>query len=139
MYNYSIVKKKLDDVFSKVENTGSEWDWKLENIWNSFFTDFDTLFGDTKHIEKDGSLVYEIEVPGFNKDNLSVEINEGILTIQGDREDYSNVKAGKKTIYKRLAISEVEDVSAKIEDGILYITLQSPQKTENKSKKIEIK
>ncbi len=139
MYSLNIFRK-LDNVLDKLDDPGDKWDWKLENIWSNFFTDFDTVFGDTKHIEEDGSLIYEIEVPGFNKDNLSIEVSDNVLTIQGDREDYSNVKAGKKTIHKRLAISNVEDVSAEAKDGILYITLKPIKEVENGgSTKIEIK
>ena len=115
-----------------------DWDWKFESIWNNFFTDFDSVFGDTKYLDENNNVVYEIEVPGFNKDNLSVEVVDGILTVKGDREDYSNAHAGKKSIHKRMSIAEAEDVEAEIKDGILYITLKKP-KQEVSTKKIEIK
>ncbi len=135
----------LPDIFrgtnylKDIMNRDRDWDWKVESIFNNFFTEFDTIFGDTKYLNDDGDVVYEIEVPGFNKDNLSVEIVDGILTVQGEREDYSNVHAGKKSIHKRMSVGEAENVNAEIKDGILYITIERPKEEKVKSKKIEIK
>ena len=107
----------------------------VDNIFHSLWDGFDDVFGDTRYQDADENLVYEIEVPGFSKDILSVEIADGILTVQGKRE-VGEKHAGQKEIFKRLSIGKAEDADAKIADGILTITLKRPEK---KSTKIDVK
>ena len=103
---------------------------------NSLFSDFDNFFNLFRDNEicltsdENGNNIYEIEVAGFNKDNLNVELNQGILTIQGETD--------KRKIFKRLSLGrEIEDIDAKVKDGILTITFDcSPQKD---VKRIELK
>ena len=95
-------------------------------------------FGDVKYFDSEKNLVYEIDVAGFNKDNLKVKLNNGILNITGDRDDHSHKQAGKKSIHKRLNVGEVEKIEAKAKDGILYVTLTRPDKNTGRSTKIEI-
>lgn len=95
---------------------------------NDLFGSFANFFDSSWKQDKDGNHVFEVECPGFNSDNLSVEINEGILTISGETET--------RKIFKRYQIGNITDVDAKIKDGILSLTLKSP-KTE--AKKIELK
>jgi len=113
-------------------------DYNEASLWDSLRKNFDEMFMDTTYYNKDGNIVYEIEVPGFNKDNLSIDITNNILTIKGDRnlnEDESHV--GNRKVHKRLSLdSNFSDVDAVIKDGILYVTLM---KTEVEIKKIELK
>ena len=62
-------------------------------------------------------------MPGFNKDNLKVELSNGVLTIQGSREVKDKNYAGKSQIIKRLEVGEAQDVAAEVRDGILKIVL----------------
>ena len=104
----------------------------MGDFFNNFNQDFANIFEDTRYTSKEGDLVYEIEVPGFNKDNLTVEMIDGILTVKGTRE----TAEGKREVFKRLRVATSEDVDAKIEDGILYLTLKAPKKD---TKKVELK
>jgi len=107
--------------------------WDVDNLWESFTIDFsDMFFGDECYINKDGETIYEIEVPGFNKDNLHVDMFDGILTVKGTR----NINVGEKKLHKKINIGFPIDVSAEVKDGILTLTI----KTEKKDiRKLEIK
>lgn len=115
---------------------------QMDSLFDSFFENslrdsFDHVFGDTKYVDSDGNAVIEIEVPGFNQENLNVEIADGILTLSGKREygdDQSH--AGQSQIARRMTVGNVEDVKAEIKDGILKLVLMYPRK-EVKSVKIE--
>lgn len=51
----------------------------LKLLENSYYTaEYDR--------DENGNIVFEIEVPGFNKDNLNVEITDGFLTVRGETE-----------------------------------------------------
>jgi HSP20 family protein len=106
-----------------------------DSIFGGFFGDFQDVFIDhDRYTDKDGNLVYEIEVPGFNKENLNVEIADGILTVKGERA--SNSDQRKKQVYKRFTVSQSEEVDAEIKDGILTLVFKQPEK---KKTKIDVK
>ena len=109
-----------------------------ESIWDNLRRNFDDMFMDTAYYNSDGHTIYEVEVPGFNKDNLSVHIENGIVTINGNRNlDEDKPHVGNKKIYKSIRIDNIgDDVEAEIKDGILYITVKKP---ETEVKKIELK
>jgi HSP20 family protein len=109
---------------------------KNQSIWDNLKQNFDDMFMDTTYYSDNGELVYELEVPGFNKDNLSIDMDNGVITISGDRKlDTHKNHVGNKKIYKRISV-ESTDVNAEIKDGILYITIRKPK---TNVKNIELK
>jgi HSP20 family molecular chaperone IbpA len=97
-----------------------------DSIFDSFFRDFESVFGDSYVVDREnGTLTYEFEVPGFNKDNLKVEVADGLLTIQGERDIAEN-RAGQRSVSKQLSVGNVENVDAVLQDGILTLKLSYP-------------
>jgi HSP20 family molecular chaperone IbpA len=109
-----------------------------ESLWDSLRKNFDEMFMDVTYYNEDGNLVYKVEVPGFNKDNLSINIQNDILIIKGKRELKDKERhVGNKSINKKLSIVDrFSDIDAEIKDGILTVTLM---KTEVEIQKIELK
>ena len=131
-----------------------------ENIFDNFFGD--DFFGEHSPLygkhgknlmktdihEKDGGYELAIDLPGFKKDEISLDIKDGYLSISAqkgldkDEED----KKGRIIRQERYAgvcsrsfyVGDVkpEDVKAKYESGVLTITLPKdvPKKLENKSR-----
>lgn len=129
-----------------------------ENMFDDFFSDpfgmmvpqtRDALYG--KHAknlmktdirETDTSYELDIDLPGFKKDEVSIDLKDGYLTISAakgldkDAED----KKGKYIRQERYAGAcsrsfyvgdmEPEDVSAKYEDGILKLSMPKQAKKE---------
>ncbi len=92
-----------------------------ESILDKLFNPvFNTTFESAYSRDDDGNIKLEIEVPGFNKDNLNVEVSEGILTVEG--------RAGQRQIYKQFSIGNIEDVQASVQDGILTLKLIEQEK-----------
>lgn len=121
MKNYSIVPRFTNKNFlESISDTESLFD----HLWGSF----DEIFGDRRYRNDQGELVYEVECPGFNKENLSVEIAAGVLTVQGKIGEGSN----QREIFKRLTIGAAEEVDAAIADGILTLTFKVPEKKKTK-------
>lgn len=97
--------------------------------------------------EKDGNIHVRAELPGISKDDIDIEIKDGLLTLKSEKQEEKEVKEDAYYVkecrigrYKRSFrlpddIDE-ENVSADLKDGILSITL--PRKQEVKVKKIEI-
>ena len=131
-----------------------------ENIFDNFFGD--DFFGEHSPLygkhgknlmktdihEKDGGYELAIDLPGFKKDEISLDIKDGYLSISAqkgldkDEED----KKGRIIRQERYAgvcsrsfyVGDVkpEDVKAKYESGVLTITLPKgePRKLETKSR-----
>lgn len=130
-----------------------------ENLFDDFFDDdfmrlpawgrHDPLYGKrgknlmkTDVRETEDTYEVDIDLPGFKKDEITVDLKEGYLTIQAakglDKEEQD--KKGKYIRQERYAgacsrsfyVGDIkpEDVSAKYEDGILKISLPKAGKKE---------
>ena len=85
--------------------------------------------------DKDGNYELSIDLPGFNKEDMKIQLKEGYLTIQAARTDNrdekdENGKYVRRERYKgRCSRSffvgktiQQEDVHAKYENGVLKVT-----------------
>ncbi|HEV2402832.1 MAG TPA: Hsp20/alpha crystallin family protein [Candidatus Saccharimonadales bacterium] len=99
--------------------------------------------------EDDKQLVAEVQAPGFAKDDVEVNVHNGVLEIKGEKHEKEEDKKGKKrsymvreshaSFYRRLALPEYADadkVDAQFENGVLKVTV--PFKELPKPKKIAI-
>ena len=85
---------------------------------------------------KDGAYLF-FEVPGFNKNNLKVEMEGGVLYIDGKRTYKLNGEETEKTISQKFRIGQEynpENIEATIEDGILTVFVANYKKTEKKKR-----
>lgn len=96
--------------------------------------------------EDDNHLYVDAEMPGFQKDDVSVTLEKGILSISAERnaEEKSGEKHLSERRFTKVARSftlpvEVDEnkVDAKLVDGVLHLTLH--KKEEVKPRKIEVK
>ncbi|AZV47363.1 heat-shock protein Hsp20 [Nautilia sp. PV-1] len=90
----------------------------------------------------------EIDLPGVNKENIEISVNEGILTISGERklerkeekENYTRIESffGRfERSFKLPADADSENIEAKYENGVLKLFI--PRRKKPEGKKIEIK
>ena len=83
---------------------------------------------------KDGAYLF-FEAPGFNKENLKVEMEDGILVIEGKRNYKLNGEEKTRKISKEFKIGKQYDptlVEATIEDGLLTVFVPNFKKQEKK-------
>jgi len=105
------------------------------------------------NIKEDGDAFFvEVAVPGFEKSDFNIELNNDLLTISSEKQVNDEVKDGERISKQEFSyqsftrsftlpeLVEDENISAKYENGILSITI--PKKEEAKPKpvkQIEIK
>ena len=85
---------------------------------------------------KDGAYLF-FEVPGFNKSNLKVEIEGGVLYIDGKRTYKLNGEDAEKVISQKFKIGQEynpDNIEATIEDGILTVFVHNYKKSEKKKR-----
>lgn len=112
-----------------------------------FYDDFYQMGQNLKNLNATGlyhsesGSYFNIEVPGFNKDNLTVEVRDNHLLIKGEREVTFESKSSvsKSTISKKYTIGEnydQEKIKADLKDGILEVFF--PFKKEKEKKVINL-
>lgn len=116
---------------------------------------FDSFLEDTNHLdlikcdvyESDNNYHIEADVPGFKKEEISVECEDGYITIVAEKniETDENKKYIKKERFygktiRKFYVGEVDSdkIEANFRDGILEIIVPKQEKLPNK-KAIEIK
>lgn len=118
---------------------------------NDIFDDFITSKEDNMKCdiyEKDGNYHIEMDVPGFNKENIKIEAKKDYLTITAEKsndeeEKDKNYMHRERTYgkYQRsfyLGDLDAENIDAEFNNGVLKITV--PKKNAEDGKKyIEIK
>ena len=98
--------------------------------------------------ENQETLTVSMEIPGVKKDDISIELNDNVLTIKGSRrfekeekgETYHRVERSYGTFTRSFSLSSkvnADKINASCGDGILTLTL--PKAEEAKPKKIAIK
>ncbi len=98
--------------------------------------------------EKDDKLFAEIEIPGIDKKNIDISIEDHVLSIKGEkkseREDkgrnYHVVERRYGQFHRAFRIPEyikAEEIKAKFDNGIL--TVEMPKKEEVKKSSIKVR
>lgn len=85
---------------------------------------------------KDGAYLF-FDVPGFNKTNLRVEIEGGVLYIDGKRTYKLNGEDSERVISQKFRIGQEynpDNIEATIEDGILTVFVSNYKKTDKKKR-----
>lgn len=83
---------------------------------------------------EDGAYLF-FDAPGFNKTNLKVEMESGVLHIEGKRTYKLNGKDKTRTISKEFNIGEgynPNSIEATIEDGLLTVFVPNYKKQDKK-------
>ena len=98
--------------------------------------------------EKGGNVHIELDVPGFDKKDIKIDVEDGILTVEAtkdeEKEDESKNYYKKERVYgsfkRQFNVGDIseEDINAKFNNGVLEISFPKEEKKETK-KFIEIK
>lgn len=119
---------------------------------DDFFTKRQSSLMKTDIKEKANSYVIEMDLPGFDKENINLSLNNGYLEIaaktveENDDDDEKYVHQERyygecsRSFYVGDQITE-EDIAAEFKNGILKITVPKKEEQEKlpETKKIEIK
>jgi HSP20 family protein len=130
---------------------------EMEGLFGRFFRDwpFPRLFGEGRAIapavdmlDKKDEVVLRADLPGLEQKDIDVTVEEGVLTIRGERREEKEVKDEDYYCCERWAGSfersltlpagvDAEKVRASFKNGILEVHVPKVEKA--KGKKIEIR
>ena len=124
----------------------------LDSIFDNFMDEgsdnFDVMKCDV--YEKDGAYHFEADIPGFKKDEISVDCEDGYVTISAEKNTENEEKDENKKYIKRerfygktvrkFYVGDVDSdkIQAEYKDGMLELVVPKEEKLPNK-KSIEIK
>ena len=137
------------------------WDrlFNLDNFFRDFWEDREGLFPELKKeftgfkvdvYEKDKKVHLDAELPGVKKEDISITVDDGLLTVKAERKDEKEVKNDDYFFSERSYGSfqrsfnvgdniKVEDINAEYKDGVLHVTFTKPELPHKEVKKIEIR
>ena len=74
---------------------GNGLDFWDEVLPDSFFTEKETKIMKTDLKEKDGKYLLEIDVPGYDKEDIKIELHDGYLTVSAEKNEEKEDKHAK--------------------------------------------
>lgn len=123
----------------------------LDSIFDNFMDDsisFDVMKCDV--YEADGSYHIEADIPGFTKEEISVECEDGYITISAEKNTDNDIQDDNKKyikkeriygkIIRKFYVGQIdnEKINAEYNNGILKVVVPKEEKISNK-RMIEIK
>ena len=100
--------------------------------------------------EEKNQIIVEAEIPGVNKEDLKITLQDNILTLEGEKKKVDQEK--EKNFYRiertygsfKRSFSlpldvDSEKIEAKFEDGLLKISLQKIEEKKKIAKNIKLK
>lgn len=120
----------------------------FDRLWPEWRRDMGEEWTPTVDLfEKEGSYHIKAEIPGFNKDDITVNVSDGMVTLSGKKEDgheeetegyhIKEMRSGSFTRSFQLPDEiDEENIEANYKDGVLTVTM--PRKESSKTKKIEV-
>lgn len=140
--------------FGLLRQMTSELDRMFDEPWTfapALFSDKPVWAPKVDVFEKDNRLITRVDLPGLKKEDVSVEVAEGYLTLSGERktetkEEKDNVYRAEReygSFYRAVPLPKgvkVEDIKATFENGVLEVAMPLPPAVvENKARRIEVK
>ena len=127
--------------------------------FDSVFDHFESLFNDSPSLHTnyppydilktdEHSYVIELAVAGFSKKDIEVTVENGVLTVESDRESNAE-SSGQEIIHRGISkryfkksfsiADDVEIRGAELKDGLLRISMEKIIPESRKRKEISIK
>ena len=126
----------------------------FENMWDDDFFNLPSVSNNYPpyNIVKSGNNKYDVEVAlaGFNKKDINVNVGDGMLTIESKKEDKISdedengevLHKGISQRYFKRSFSVADDVEvkgAKLEDGLLRVSMERKIPEARKLRTIDVK
>lgn len=123
---------------------------ELEEMSRSFWNDTNLNAFRTDITEEDGVYTLTAELPGFKKEDISIDIDKDCLTIAAERKDESEDEDKERNYVRRERFYgsysrsfnvkgiDTEAINASYADGILTLTMPSKTPETPPTRRLEI-
>lgn len=123
-------------------------------LFDNLFDDFDLSQKELKGMkcdiyEEDGKYKIVTDVPGFKKEDIKLELNNGYLTISAEKKENKEEGEDKKYLRRERVYSkemrqfyvgdiDIDEVKAEFKDGTLLVSVPKEEKEKDTKKVINI-
>ncbi|HEY3490440.1 MAG TPA: Hsp20/alpha crystallin family protein [Candidatus Deferrimicrobiaceae bacterium] len=132
------IQDKMNQIF---EDTFTHTRGREEGLTGGMWTPAVDIY------ETDANVVVKAELPGVQKDQVGVEVKDGVLTLRGERkyekevkeENFHRIERSYGTFQRAFSLPtsvDQENISAVMKDGVLEVTL--PKREAAKPKQINV-
>lgn len=157
MFKHSLLPSKFDQSLDSLRNLGRE----LERVEKSFFNlwrddPFSPLPNENSTspnidvIEDDQAIKIIADLPGLEEKDIAIEVDNGILTLKGERkkekeekqDNYWKLERSEGYFYRSLQLPTYIDennMEATLKNGVLKITIPKLVNADAPKKRITIK
>lgn len=125
----------------------------FDDFEKNFFRGYDSDFRDfrTDIVENKDNFVLSADLPGYNKEDIKIDIKDDMLTISAEHKEEKDEKDSKGNYIRRersygsyqrsFDISNIdsEKINAEYKNGVLELTLPKLEQKPSTQKRIEIK
>lgn len=156
MFEKTSLAKRSEEPFNLLRQMTTELDRVFDEPWNLFrwpaefeFKDMPTWAPKVDVVTKDQKLITRVDLPGMKKEDVQVEVRDGLLTLSGERK--KETKEEKDNVYREereygsfcrtIPLPKgvkADDVKASFTNGVLEVTMPLPAAAETNAKKIAI-
>ena len=99
--------------------------------------------------EGDKEITLKAELPGIKKEDVHIDVTDGVITLRGERklekedkkENYHRIERSYGSFHRSFTLPstvDVEKIKAKYKDGILEATLPKTEEAKPKSIPVEV-
>lgn len=120
-------------------------------FFRSFFSGSGDMLSSSFRVDirdNQDAFVIEAEMPGLSEEQITLEVNEGVLTISAhyqthtEQEDagkmYSERRSGRMQRSFNLDSIDADSISANLKNGILYVNLPKEKPVEKSARRIPV-
>ncbi len=100
---------------------------------------FGSTFDGVELYEQDDAFVLTVDMPGFERDEISVAWDDGRLNVSAEHVDEAHER--RKTYHRTFRLPkeiDVDEISASYRNGVLEVTLPIPVSATPKGAQIEV-
>jgi len=133
--------------------------YESRNPWSQFHQELNRMFGENSNIvtsdwvpvvdikEEKGRFVLHADLPGVDRENIDITMEDGVLSIRGERQleevqddaEYKRIERAYGTFYRRFALPDTADpeqISARCDKGVLEVVI--PKRESVKPRRIQV-
>lgn len=125
----------------------------FDDFEKNFFRGYDADFRDfrTDIVEKDDKFIMSAELPGYNKEDINIDIKDDMFTISAEHKEEKDEKDKKGNYIRRertygsyqrsfdISNVDAQNIKAEYKNGILELEMPKLEQKPSTQKRIEIK
>jgi HSP20 family protein len=150
---FSMLERFADEVDRVFDQFGLGRSWiapRQRGRWFTPLSGIEAWAPDVEVYQRNNDLVVRADLPGMKKDDVSIDVTDGALTISGERRQEQETDRGGVyrsersygSFCRTIPLPEgaiADQAKATFKDGVLEVTMPAPPEQVTRGRRLEIK